>query len=408
MEEVGKGHSASWRSKALLLVMCAAGGLLFIVFEGLVTDLPRYQPMVRPQVGAKLQLSESDHDRVSAIVEQERVRIRDKINKLSEEIDSMKVRQRELEDRFHNVNEGAERVKEQGEVVLSQYQQLYTRSEEMQRLAKECDAKVRDGVSHKFVEEKCSQLPELSVLEAVKQEEEALAKLVEQLVAKTVALQSDTCTTRAYVDQKWEHYKAMKARDDVGLRDYALDEMGGKVVMGEQFTTATLTPKGQILDTDTRKSIDRFLNRPILGDHIGGPGLAISQRKSKGDCFAMEGVQGYLTVELAEPVVVGAVTLEHLNRVFSSHKANSAPREFKVYGYPDAEALNALQGRLLVEGSYDIYHQNAIQTFDVQAPIETKVAFVRLEISSNHQNENYTCLYRFRVHSLRDMAAHSR
>lgn len=388
----------------LLLVMCACGGLLFIIFEGLVTDLPKYQPMARPQVGAKLQLSESDHDRVSAIVEQERVRIRDKINKLSEEIDGMKVRQRDLEERFHNVNEGAERVKEQGEVVLSQYQKLHTRSEEMQRLAQECNAKISEGVSHEFVEEKCSQLPELSVLEAVKEEEKALAKLVEELVAKTVALQSDTCTTRAYIDQKWEQYKVMKSRDDVGLRDYALDEIGGKVVVGEQFTTATLTPKGQILATDTRKSIDRFLNRPILGDHIGGPELAISQRKNKGDCFAMEGVKGHLTVQLAEPIVIGSVTLEHLNRVFSSHKANSAPRGFKVYGYPDAEALESLQGQLLVEASYDIYHQSAIQTFDVAAPSETKFAFARLEIVSNHQNDKYTCLYRFRVHSIADMA----
>jgi len=134
-----------------------------------------------------------------------------------------------------------------------------------------------------------------------------------------------------------------------------------------------------------------------------------------------------LTVKLSEPVVPTHVTIEHLNKVFSERGGDSAPRAFRVKGYADAAALEKdvkataaavaaaastaegvdtdessaesdaeELGFVLAEGAYDIDGPSPVQVFPVAA--RGTVAFVRLEVLSNHGNPDYTCLYRLRVH----------
>jgi hypothetical protein len=145
---------------------------------------------------------------------------------------------------------------------------------------------------------------------------------------------------------------------------------------------------------------------------------------------------------------VGAVTLEHLNKVYSESAGDSALKDFKVrprssgrrvrslrvdladlqvYGYANRDDLIAGRGVLLLQDTYDIDRENPIQTFRnikswvrrplalswacpsardaSQAAKSTQMAYARLEILNNHGNSQFTCLYRFRVHSSEEASA---
>lgn len=68
------------------------------------------------------------------------------------------------------------------------------------------------------------------------------------------------------------------------MRDYALNELGARVVWASDLTSESLTPRGQFLATNTLKMIDRTLGFTLLGDRIGGPDQAISQVQCEGKC----------------------------------------------------------------------------------------------------------------------------
>ena len=116
-----------------------------------------------------------------------------------------------------------------------------------------------------------------------------------------------------------------------------------------------------------------------------------------------------LTVKLSAPVVVTAITVEHLAAVFSESGGDSAPKDFKVFAYPDAASLEAAvaagggegsqsaEAPLLV-GTYDLSRADPVQVFELAAPSDGAMQFVRLVVASNHGNGEYTCLYRLRVH----------
>jgi SUN domain-containing protein 1/2 len=73
-------------------------------------------------------------------------------------------------------------------------------------------------------------------------------------------------------------------------------------------------------------------------------------------------------------------------------------------GYADKTALaDESKGVLLGDYRYDIYGSQ-VQTFAVQphssspAVEEQSFSVVKLEVYSNYGHEDYTCVYRFRVH----------
>jgi len=186
--------------------------------------------------------------------------------------------------------------------------------------------------------------------------------------------------------------------------------LGGQVVPGAKFTSPAYTPKGALLSTDAKQ---RYLG---LGRGVGSASDAIDQARGKGDCFAFNGNTGALTVKLAAPILITAVTLEHLAAVFSESGGDSAPKDFKVFAYPDAASLEtavalasandsnssssspATNLTPMLVGTYDLSRADPVQVFPLKAPTSTPMQFVRLEVASNYGNPEYTCLYRLRVH----------
>lgn len=50
-----------------------------------------------------------------------------------------------------------------------------------------------------------------------------------------------------------------------------------------------------------------------------------------GKCWAMDGTHGYITIQLAMPIMVSAVSLEHIPKdIAPSGRLDSAPRDFLI------------------------------------------------------------------------------
>ena len=115
----------------------------------------------------------------------------------------------------------------------------------------------------------------------------------------------------------------------------------------------------------------------------------------------MNGTHGRLTVELYAPVVITSVTIEH---VASKHvdNRNSALKEFEVYGLGNSASITTESvPTLLLKSTFimtDEGEYNYFQNFPSTSTDIMSHKFVTLNIINNYGNENYTCLYGFRVH----------
>lgn len=116
-----------------------------------------------------------------------------------------------------------------------------------------------------------------------------------------------------------------------------------------------------------------------------------------GQCWAFKGSQGYIVIKLASSVLPTGFTIEHIPKSLSpSGEIDSAPREFEVWG------LHSENDEGVLLGNYE-YDQNGdpFQYFAKKEANSEYFPLIELKINSNHGNLQYTCLYRFRVHGLR-------
>ncbi len=180
----------------------------------------------------------------------------------------------------------------------------------------------------------------------------------------------------------------LHAADHTGRFDYALESSGGSVV--------------SIRCTETfyqRSGVWSFMGIPLWYS-VTGPRRAIQPgSRLPGQCWPFRGSRGYLVVELSKRVRPTHFTLEHIPRILSPDgQIDSAPKGFVVKGLMYERDLDPI---VFGEYAYDASDKaDALQTFPVVDNIEAEVKFVELEITSNHGNPVYTCLYRFRVHGI--------
>ncbi|KAI5087689.1 SUN domain-containing protein 2-like [Silurus meridionalis] len=126
-----------------------------------------------------------------------------------------------------------------------------------------------------------------------------------------------------------------------------------------------------------------------------GPETVIQPEVFPGKCWAFKGSEGYLVISLPSPIHVTNVTLEHLPRVLSpTQNIHSAPKEFSVYG---RVSMND-EGKHLGTFTYD-QDGEPIQTFQLPDSSTEPYQLVELRILSNWGHPDYTCVYRFRIHS---------
>jgi hypothetical protein len=164
----------------------------------------------------------------------------------------------------------------------------------------------------------------------------------------------------------------------------------------------------------------------------------------------MKGNQGHVTLRLVQAMVPESITIEHASPLLVKDRNSSAPKTIRVVGYPPCAArddakcrglgFDANRWRVLGTVTYNIEASSSLQTFPLVLEEEDQggpgscseevpscgdddddprmsdilaqqssstynkkkrddsIAAVTLEILNNWGNEDYTCIYRFRLH----------
>lgn len=173
-----------------------------------------------------------------------------------------------------------------------------------------------------------------------------------------------------------------KYMDMSGRPDYALESIGGRIL--SIGSTQLVTSPNRI-----QKVLTYFFGYGIAN----GPRYVIQPSIMPGECFAFVG-RGEITIQLVKPVVIDAVSLEHiLAEISPTANISNAPNEFSVYGLTEENDSTRTH---LGDFAYDIAVRRPLQVF----PVANRAAFpiVQFQIHSNHGHANNTCVYRLRVH----------
>jgi SUN domain-containing protein 1/2 len=192
------------------------------------------------------------------------------------------------------------------------------------------------------------------------------------------------------------------------IPDFALYSSGGRIIRSMTSRTYKGRPD-RWLRTLTRKNSPKF--KP--------PVTALVPDIHVGNCWAFAGAKGRLGIALSRKVYISAVTVDH-PRKEAVFETGTAPREFKVWGllYGEENVAKAAAyiktsspGRSSSEApsdylhiasfSYNVNSELSTQTFSIFGAVrDLGISFdtVVFEIESNWGSEEYTCLYRVRVH----------
>ncbi|KAM9261848.1 SUN domain-containing protein 1 isoform 8-T10 [Cariama cristata] len=208
-------------------------------------------------------------------------------------------------------------------------------------------------------------------------------KLTSEVVTNAVANAGISGITEAQAQIIVNNALKLYSQDKIGMVDFALESGGGSILSTRCSETY-----------ETKTALISLFGIP-LWYFSQSPRVVIQPDMYPGNCWAFKGSQGYLVVRLSMKISPTAFTVEHIPKTLSP-KGNiaSAPRNFSVYGLDDEYQE---QGKLL--GQY-VYDQGGepLQMFPVMEKSENAFQIVELRIFSNWGHEEYTCLYRFRVH----------
>jgi hypothetical protein len=153
-------------------------------------------------------------------------------------------------------------------------------------------------------------------------------------------------------------------------------------------------PIKKILENENLDNyIDSFAQLWGIEQGVGSPEDALKEDMTLGSCWPMAGSSGVLSIKLKSKVAITAISIDHIPKN-EAINISSAVKNFRLTGGID----QAMDQRVLVEGSYSI-DDGALfsQTFALPART-TPLQYLKFEILSNHGHDDFTCLYRIRVH----------
>lgn len=203
----------------------------------------------------------------------------------------------------------------------------------------------------------------------------------------------DAATLRSRIDDALEVFAA----DRTAMVDFAAKGAGGRVLAH----TATHTPQ---------YSSNQFMSW-LTSCYVPtkAPETLIEAGMEAGSCWPMAGSHGFVFLQLIAPIKVSKITLQHLSHTIATN-ITTAPRGFRLHGvtaqaaaaWRDAGAKESDEpaGALLGEFAFDALGPRALQTFTVakSAAAEQVYSHVKVEVLSNHGNQDFTCIYRVRIH----------
>ncbi|AWP18210.1 putative SUN domain-containing protein 1-like [Scophthalmus maximus] len=173
------------------------------------------------------------------------------------------------------------------------------------------------------------------------------------------------------------------SQDRTGRADYALESGGGSVLSTRCSETY-----------ETKAALLSLFGLP-LWYFSQSPRAVIQPDVHPGSCWAFRGSTGFLVIRLSMRILPSAFSLEHLPRALAPSGAlHSAPRDFAVYGLDDERQD---RGKLL--GSYTFDQDgDSLQTFAATKENDETFQVIEVQVLSNWGHQEYTCMYRFRVH----------
>ncbi|EPS92556.1 hypothetical protein FOMPIDRAFT_1137627 [Fomitopsis schrenkii] len=176
------------------------------------------------------------------------------------------------------------------------------------------------------------------------------------------------------------------AHDDLGYRDFAGYAAGGRPIEG--LTSPTWDGPGPLGASE--------LPDVLRGKQARGPIWALKRDIQQGSCWPMAGTAGYLGIQLAEPVIVTNVTVDHLPASLAS-ETRSAPHHIRVWALiPTSPRTQLIH---VADLEYDIRSTQHIQNFPTSGYAPTvSVDKVVFQILDNWGLPDFTCIYRVRVH----------
>lgn len=167
--------------------------------------------------------------------------------------------------------------------------------------------------------------------------------------------------------------------------------------------------------------------------------IVITPTVNVGECWCFNGTQGQIAIRLSRSIFVTQITYHHIGRQVSIDPISSAPKDFELWGviddyyddddyddddyydYGDSdfvenvvvikkkkkERKNEFEFsddfvHFLGKYQYDISGRSA-QIFNVPDDIamnNKRIRSIMMKVNSNHENPQFTCLYRLQVHGV--------
>ncbi|KDR76219.1 hypothetical protein GALMADRAFT_68048 [Galerina marginata CBS 339.88] len=221
-------------------------------------------------------------------------------------------------------------------------------------------------------------------------------------------------------------------KDGIAKADYALHSGGARVIPRLTSDVLEIKPRGlgsQLVSLVTGNG--GYIAHP--------PAMALHPDLHSGRCWPFAGSHGMLGVALVAPIIVEEVTVDHIAAEVA-FDMRSAPQDMEVWGMVDGQdnldrvqawraeraANKEAPGQQdtdvdeavayppelpkhpefirLANFTYDIHAPSNVQTFPVDPEIKAlgvDFGIVVLRVLSNWGRDEFTCLYRFRVHGER-------
>ncbi|XP_028013652.1 sperm-associated antigen 4 protein isoform X4 [Eptesicus fuscus] len=209
---------------------------------------------------------------------------------------------------------------------------------------------------------------------------------LQQLQAELDQLHKEVSSVRAANSERVAKLVFQRLNEDfVRKPDYALSSVGASIDLEKTSR-----------DYEDANSA-YFWNRFSFWNFARPPMVILEPDVFPGNCWAFEGDQGQVVIRLPGRVQLSDITLQHPPpSVAHTGGANSAPRDFAVYGLQVDDETEVFLGKF----TFDV-EKSEIQTFRLQNDPPTAFPKVKIQILSNWGHPHFTCLYRVRAHGMR-------
>jgi len=205
-----------------------------------------------------------------------------------------------------------------------------------------------------------------------------LTEQTESLHMAWMENQLETSVSLPEVSAMLDSQLSLYYSDRTGLVDWASLSLGATIDSTPNTSNHPLT--GQVFT---------IMGLPVWYISLS-PSQILRPVAAPGQCWAFAGQEGRVVIKLGQVVRVTAVTIEHIRPL---PDMSSAPRDMLLWD-PEGN-IPLLNLTYTIDTS-----SSAVQTFPLAIP--TKLSKLKIEVLSNWGHEEYTCVYRVRVHGMHE------